>query len=115
MLVAPCCVILLKACSCLCGLSSWVQSCRLVEVTGGCRAEASSLEVLTWLHSRETEVMTAMYCKTDMLRGLSSEVLLNEDSLVESRCREAFQAVQRFEASHTLDVQVGTMLMLGAP
>lgn len=87
------------------------QWCRLVEATGGCRAEASSLQVLTWLHSREAELMTAMYCKTDMLRGLSSEVLLHEDSLVESRCREAFQAVQRFETSHHLDDQVIVKLL----
>ncbi len=84
--------------------------CRLSEVTGGSRGEASSLDVLTWLHSSEAEVLTAMYCKTDMLRGLSSEVLLNEDSLVEPRCSEAFQAVQRFETSHALNVQVATFL-----
>ncbi len=84
----------------------WHAVCRLSEVTGGCRGEASSLDVMTWLHSSEAEILTAMYCKTDMLRGVSSEVLLKEDSLVEARCREAFQAVQRFETSHTIDVQV---------
>lgn len=82
-------------------LGAWSGPFVLQDVPQGCRIEAPAAEVATWLQSGAAEWPLSVLAETsESPRGMPRDLFFQEDSIVESRCADAYAAVRQFEAAY---------------